>query len=285
MSFFQNNLTIVEEEELVKQIASLATFTRKSLNVVRAEVLRTDIPWTEEYSDYQSGGWWTASLFNHSGNPTDVLIQDGIGVPTSLLETMPCTYKLIEGLGLSIMWARLARLEANSFLWEHVDYVDLEQVERYRLHIPITTNSSARLVIMGRSLNLTVGHLWQLSPVNPHGVCNLYGPARLHIVIDCYENMALRQLIDHRQLSDEEVSRLPSAEDTFLQQAVLGAEKFLSLGFPRVAEHHLLRLFFEYSMPVEMPYDLIIGMYASQGMKEMALSWERRKEIFLGGHL
>lgn len=282
MSSFQNNLIPLEWERPVKQIA---TFTTQSLDEVRAEVLCADVPWTKEYRDYQSGGWWTASLFNQSGDPTDVLIRDsGICTPTSLLDLMPCTRKLLEGLCLSIMWARLVRLQENSFLWEHIDYVDLERVHRYRLHIPITTNSSARLVIMGRSLNLTIGHLWQLAPVNPHGVCNLYGPDRIHIVIDCYENIVLRQLIDQRQLSDEEMLHLPSATDIFLQQAVLDAEKLLKLGLSNVAERHLLRLFFEYSMPIGTPYDLIVGMYASQGMEEMALSWKRKKEIFLGGY-
>jgi hypothetical protein len=270
--------------KIINQVASLATFTLESLDMVREEALRVDVPWIEEYGDHQSGGWWTVSLFNGSGVPTDVQIRDGTCVPTSLLQSMPRTRELIEGLGLKVMWVRLARLSANSFLWEHVDYGELEPVDRHRLHIPLITNQSARFVIMGRSMNLTVGNLWRLESINPHGVCNLYGPDRIHIVIDCYEDAVLRRLIEQKQLSNENALCLPSVVDSLLLQVVRDAGKLLDLGFTRAAEFHLLRLFFEYSMPVGMPYDLIVDLYAARRLDEAALSWKNRKEVMLGGY-
>src|SRR5205823_348281 len=80
---------------LIHQIARLKTFTTESLESVRAEVLRAHVPWIEEYGEYQSGGWWTASLFNNSGDPCDIRIRDGNCVPTSLLKEMPRTRELI----------------------------------------------------------------------------------------------------------------------------------------------------------------------------------------------
>jgi hypothetical protein len=271
----------MSNEELMNQIARLTTIPPESLAQVRSEILRVDVPWMEEYAEYQSGGWWTASLFNDSGDPADVRIRDGRCVPTSLMRGMPATRELVEGLGLRLMWARLARLSTNAFLWEHVDYNELQQVPRDRLHIPLITNSSARFVIAGRSLNLSAGHLWRLAPANPHGVCNYYGPDRIHIVIDCYEDEPMRRLTEQKQLSEDDTLHLPLAEEADLSRASRDAENLLDLGFPRAAEYRLLRLYFEYSMPVGMPYDMIVGLYASRQQAEATL-WEERKRVQLG---
>lgn len=51
---------------------------------------------------------------NELGDATDVTIRDCSAVPTNLLEELPYTARMLEGLGLDIMWARLARLTANN---------------------------------------------------------------------------------------------------------------------------------------------------------------------------
>lgn len=273
---------IANTAQLAEQIARIGPIPRAALDSVCAEVLRADTPWVEHYRDYQSGGWWTASLLNDSGDPGDVQIRDGAGRATTLLRSMPRTQELIEGLGLKIMWVRLAKLTSNSFLWEHVDYRELREAPRYRLHIPLTTNSSARLVIAGRSLNLTVGHVWRLAPVHPHGVCNLYGPDRLHIVIDCYENSALHTLMAQSELRDEEAPLLPTADESTLQRAVREAGALLDLGMPEAAEQTVLRLFFRYSLPAGRPYDLLAELHAERGLAEAAVSWKQRRTALLG---
>jgi hypothetical protein len=271
-----------DNQGLAAQVARMAPIPPEVANLICAEIQRVELPWIEEYGEYQSGGWWTVSLFNDSGDPAHVRIRDCAGTPTTLLDTMPRTRAFIEGLGLDIMWARLARLAANSFLWEHVDYGELDHSRRHRLHIPLATNSSAQLVIAGRSLNLTVGHIWRLTPANPHGVCNFYGPDRIHIIIDCYEDEALRRLLAAVQISDQEAPLLPQADGFVLSEELRGARQLLQLGFAESAERSLLRLFFKYRMPKGTPYDLIVDMYLSQGMEDAAMSWKRRKQILLG---
>lgn len=119
---------------------------------------------------------------NASGNPADVQIGDCTPVETSLLTAMPQTRAFLRGLGLDYMWVRLAKLGTNSYLWEHRDYTELDQVERYRLHVPVLTNSSALLVTGGSSVLLTSGGIWRLTPTYAHGVCNLLGPERIHLI-------------------------------------------------------------------------------------------------------
>lgn len=112
--------------------------------------------WVSGYSRFQSGGWGTLSLLNDTGNARDVTIGDADPVPTDLLQRMPTTRALLGELGLKYMWARLALLGAGSYLWEHRDYQEdeLTDAERHRVHIPITTTSSAFLVLGGSGEHL-----------------------------------------------------------------------------------------------------------------------------------
>ncbi|MFV2197792.1 aspartyl/asparaginyl beta-hydroxylase domain-containing protein [Nocardiopsis sp. LOL_012] len=109
------------------------------------------------YSRFQSGGWGTLSLLNDTGHARDVTIGDTTTArPTDLLGRMPTTRALLDELGLEYMWARLALLEAGSYLWEHRDYQEdgLAQTERHRVHIPLATASSAFLVLGGSAVHL-----------------------------------------------------------------------------------------------------------------------------------
>ncbi len=123
---------------LAGQIAQLDAVDSVQLERMRHEALTARAPWKAEYGAYQSGGWLTTSLMNASGDAADVTIGDCAARPTDLLSQMPATAALLAELGLDYMWVRLARLEANAFLWEHRDYDELDQIERHRLHIPCT---------------------------------------------------------------------------------------------------------------------------------------------------
>ena len=182
-------------EDLINQISCVKKIDLVDIEIIYSEIIQANINWIDEYTDYQSGSWSTTSLFNPSGKATDVIICDGKGIPTSELSAlMPFTYEFICKLNLNIMFARIAKLSANSFLWEHIDYTELNNEKRYRLHIPLVTNSSALMVISGLALSLQPGYIWLLEPTEPHGVCNYYGPERFHLIIDCYNNNTLNEL-------------------------------------------------------------------------------------------
>jgi hypothetical protein len=101
---------------LVDQIAVIDELEPKVIEPWREEYSSRQILWVREYSEYGSGDCLTKSLVNELGDATDVTIRDCSAVPTNLLEELPYTARMLEGLGLDIMWARLARLTANSFL-------------------------------------------------------------------------------------------------------------------------------------------------------------------------
>ncbi|MBT2456809.1 aspartyl beta-hydroxylase, partial [Streptomyces sp. ISL-86] len=61
---------------LAGQIAQLDSIDSAQLERMRHEALTAPAPWKAEYSAYQSGGWWTTSLMNASGDAADVTIGD-----------------------------------------------------------------------------------------------------------------------------------------------------------------------------------------------------------------
>ncbi|MGH3874188.1 MAG: aspartyl/asparaginyl beta-hydroxylase domain-containing protein [Pseudonocardiaceae bacterium] len=266
----------------LRQVARLDRLDPGLLERLRHEALTVPFEWVTEYGQFQSGGWWTLSLLNDSGVPTDVTIKDCDPVETTLLQGMPVMRRFLSSLGLRYMWVRLARLGPNSFLWEHRDYAELNESERHRLHVPLVTNSSAALVTGGVKIQLRAGYLWRLAPTHVHGACNLFGPDRLHLILDCYGDEGATWTTADAQLSETEVVQLPTATKSQLDKHLATARGLASLGYERSAEKHLLRLFYEYRLPEGCVYDLIASLYDSLDRATEAESWRAAKTILLG---
>ncbi|MFF9352100.1 aspartyl/asparaginyl beta-hydroxylase domain-containing protein [Streptomyces sp. NPDC014734] len=176
--------------EVLGQVARLTGLEESTVEQMRAEALEAPTRGVVAYGEYQSGGRWTTSLMNRSGDPHDVVIGDGRPRPTSLLEEMPATARLLDSLRLDFMYVRLARLEPHSYLWEHRDYAEPRETGRRRLHIPLVTNPSAVLVTAGARVHVAAGALWRQTPSQAHGVCNTTGPDRFHLIADAYADDA-----------------------------------------------------------------------------------------------
>ncbi|MEV6865412.1 aspartyl/asparaginyl beta-hydroxylase domain-containing protein [Streptosporangium subroseum] len=267
---------------LAEQVACTGIIDADVLERVRHETLTIPDGWVAQYGEYQSGGWGTLSLLNDTGVASDVTITDCEPVETGLLASMPATRQLLADLGLRYMWARIARLDAGAFLWEHRDYGELKAVERHRLHIPIVTSPSAYLVLGGAAVHLAAGNIWRLTPTFAHGACNQHGPIRIHLILDCYAGPELADLTADQQLPASCVRPLPPLDGELLQQQVTRALSLAQLGYTQAAEEHLLRLFFQYALPEGHTYDLITDLYDAIGDTQTAEVWRSRKSVLLG---
>lgn len=272
--------------DLGEQVACAAPLDAALLERVRHEVLTIPGDWVRGYSRYQSGGWGTLSLLNGTGDAHDVTIGDTDPVATDLLARMPTTQALLDELGLDYMWARLALLEAGSYLWEHRDYqeAELADTERHRIHIPIVTAGSAVLILGGNAVHLSAGRIWRLTPTFAHGACNAHGPARIHLILDCYASPALHALRGGEHLPPECLRALPAADKEQLAEHAAAARHLARLGYPEAAEEHLLRLFFQHRLPEGTVYDMVIALHRERGAAEAAESWREHKRIVLGPH-
>ncbi|MFI9210355.1 aspartyl/asparaginyl beta-hydroxylase domain-containing protein [Streptomyces sp. NPDC053253] len=268
------------DSALSGQIVQMDRLDGGLIERMRHEALTAPAPWRAEYGEYQSGGWWTTSLMSPSGEADDVKIGDGAARPTGLLKHMPATAGLLKELGLQYMWVRLARLEPNSFLWEHRDYDELSEAERYRLHIPLNTNSSAFLVTGGKKVHMAGGRIWRLTPTYAHGVCNMLGPARVHLIADVYADGAYERLASRAQ-EPSGAELLPQASETELAEHVASARRLAGLGYVEAAEQMLLRLFYSHALPEGSTYDLIAGLHSALGDEESSRRWTAAKSKLL----
>ncbi|WP_306357567.1 MULTISPECIES: aspartyl/asparaginyl beta-hydroxylase domain-containing protein [unclassified Nocardia] len=276
-------MTTVFVAGLIDQIASIGSVDMGMLDRLHHEALTIPMheDWVAEYGPYQSGSWFTTSLMNDSGVPRDVRIADCTPKATSLLDRMPATRAYLQSLGLRYMWVRLARLGPNGFLWEHRDYDDLEKVERFRLHVPLVTNSSAALILGGARIHLRPGRVWRLAPTHVHGACNLLGPDRLHLILDCYRDIAFDALTADSSL-EADVLQLPEPDAREIDSHSERARSLIRLGYLDAAEKHLLRLFYRYTLPEGTVYDLIASAYEEVGRPDKARAWRKDKVTLLG---
>jgi hypothetical protein len=268
--------------ELIHQLSRVAMIDSSMLQRLQQEVLTIAESWTRVYTDYHSGGWWTLSLLNNTGNPRDAMIEDCVPIETTLLHKMPITKTFLRSLGLKYMWVRLAKLEPNSFMWEHCDYQDLSQVQRFRLHVPIITNPGSTLIINNSKVHLEAGYIWKLNPIHRHAAGNFGSEARIHILIDCYVDSTLRNLLQSEQLDGACVVSLPVPAGITLEHAVELCGSLARMGYTTLAEHHLLKMYHLYRLEHGGAYDLVSQMYESihdQRRKEL---WQNNKTKFLG---
>ncbi|MGW5353369.1 aspartyl/asparaginyl beta-hydroxylase domain-containing protein [Streptomyces sp. NPDC004031] len=265
---------------LAGQVARLTDLDPVELEAVTAEALAADRG-VVEYGDYQTGGWWTVSLLNHSGDPHDTVIGDGRPRSTTVLDRMPATKAFLARLDLDLMYVRLARLSAPAYLWEHRDYAELRETGRHRLHIPLVTNPSAVLVTAGCQIHMAPGALWRLTPTVAHGVRNTTGPDRLHLICDVYTTGAYADLAAQPLLDDGDAAVLPELTGADRERLLDDAARLVGLGFTDQAEQHLLRVFFGFAAPEGTGYELVAELHARGGDSERAQHWRETADRML----
>ncbi len=252
---------------------------------MREELVLACIPWEASYREYQSGGWFTAPLMNRSGLNSERVISDGSGRSTELMVQFRTTKGYLDSLGLSIMCVRLAKMQPGACLFEHVDYEELLKVPRFRLHIPLITNPAARLILGQESVHLSAGRVWVLDPKIGHASINGGLHDRVHLLIDCYCNPVLEDLLS-QQADQFEVVPKPKLSVSAKKKILRTSTALLVSNQLELAEIHVLKTYHSYSLSPGSSYDLLIELYAQQSephLMERKSFWLARKSLYLGG--
>lgn len=208
--------------------------------------------WQEPYPEYASAGLKVATLLNPTGEQENFDYRDcKKPVATPLLDELKAIGQFFEKSKLHIMGARLLRLEPNTFLHEHRDFIYLEEVERYRLHMPIITNARAHIVSPDVNVHFKAGYLWKLDPKNTiHSACNFGGEPRIHLMIDCYMNDALKDLLNGQFLDEDACTVKPAFTSEDKETAFAIASQIISQGKENLtkAEEIILALFCRFNL-------------------------------------
>lgn len=241
----------------------------------------TGLPWAPQYGPYQNGGWHTCSLMNPAGRSSENVIADGLAQPTELMEQFPQLKKFLDSSHLKLMWVRLAKMSPDAALWEHVDYTELNAVKKFRIHIPIKTNSDAVLVFPGQAVHIACNHIWLLDPHSlRHAAVNRGSSNRVHLLLDVYADESLERLIANGQPIGQ-VCQLPTLSASQRTNLIERAARLAKLGFLTAANQLLLKSFLNYDLGAESSYDLLVELYSSDSLKGTE-NWTEIKNAHLG---
>jgi len=201
-------------ESLMKELA-LEPFTE---DLTGAAEFLDNLDFTKVKTKYTKGKDWTAiSLYGYGPKITDILkpgvLKSSVQIDeklqwTSLKTATPLqpVFKLLENLPCEFERARFMKLEAGKIIGRHSDKIDkdlgFDDGQIVRIHVPIRTNSDVVFSLyesprakVAYEYNLKTGHYYYMDVTKPHAVRNMSDVDRIHLVVDCYVNDALRTLI------------------------------------------------------------------------------------------
>jgi hypothetical protein len=186
------------------------------------------------------------------------------------------------------MWARLLRLEPGAYLWEHTDYgaANLRRTERLRLHVPVVSNPHAVLVFPCHTVHLAVGHWWKLTAdAERHGACNFGTAPRLHVILDCYVDAALRGWLLEQSLDSCHVREKPWLTPARRMALSVKAHGLLRAGRTAEAESMLRRAVHHYALGATSSYDLLVELFERAGDPARAEHWREQRRVFLNANV
>ncbi|MBY0358627.1 MAG: aspartyl/asparaginyl beta-hydroxylase domain-containing protein [Candidatus Obscuribacterales bacterium] len=270
---------------MLAYISQLKTIGSTTLDSLVSQLKTAAIDWSEPYPEYASDGLKVATLLNPTGQQNNFDYRDCENpAATPLLKELTKFQDFFQASGLQIMGSRLLRLDPGTFLHEHRDFVYLEDRLRLRLHLPLITNDQAFITTPGKNIHFKRGYLWKLDPkATVHSACNFGSEVRIHLMLDCYDNQALRNLVDGEDLDEDCQFALPLLDKTSKNSLLAQAQQELDAGRLKVAEEILLRSFCQFNLGTTTSYDLLFELFqANQAYSSRIEYWqERLKEVYM----
>lgn len=160
--------------------------------------------------EQSTDGWDVLPLRSAAGSPnrTDPGPSDLVGyLDTPLLGEAPYLASVLSDLRLPLRAVRLMSLEPGKSVGEHIDGCGLSE-GWVRLHLPITTNDNAAIVLGGKEHRWQPGELWYADFGRPHSVYNRGTHRRVHLIIDSFVDSAFLDLVPPDVLPHVDLSEM-----------------------------------------------------------------------------
>lgn len=160
------------------------------------EVINT-FEFNKSYSEYSIGDWRNCVLWNESGNHNDTIFNDyeGLPKPTALGKRTQYISSLVEET-FNLEYLRWVRIFAvkSGMLRPHRDYLEFENQEFSRCHIPIQTDESSMHTERNQVFNMRKGEVWYLDASVPHSACSFSGIDRMTVNLDFFSDIPFEKL-------------------------------------------------------------------------------------------
>ena len=201
---------------LMKELMIEAYQDTSILNSVAANLDNLDFKRVK--TKYVKTGWDALSLHGYGKHPLDILkpgvLKSSVKVDTKLQwttlkdnKTMKPILDILDKLPCEFERVRFMRLEAGKNIGKHTDKIDkdigFDDGDIIRIHIPIRTNDDVIFTLYentrdkaGTEYNLKTGHYYYTDVTKAHAVRNTSNIDRIHLVADCYSNVAMRALLN-----------------------------------------------------------------------------------------
>jgi mannose-6-phosphate isomerase-like protein (cupin superfamily) len=189
---------------------------------MQAEVAAlTDKYWKEHYNKkHYEGGWQILALRSFNGDPGNTFSSHTTVMQyadTPLLAACPCIQRVLAQLPGTKTSVRLMNLEAGAHIKEHTDQdISFEEGEA-RIHIPIQTNNRLAFFVEDEQIVMREGECWYLNLQLRHRVRNDGDTNRIHLVVDCLVDEAVKQLFNSDAVLQRKMIDAPTPAPVNLQ--------------------------------------------------------------------
>ena len=166
-------------------------------------------------TNHYEGGWTVLSLRAPGGDPENIAgdaMGKGAYADTPLLDHTPALRSLLESLPCPLLSARLLQLAPGSVIKEHRDPELSFEAGEARLHFPLFTHPHIDFTIDGERIQMQEGQCWYINANLPHRVSNPGPSGRIHLVVDCTVNEALKDLFARSERQYSTTGTIPDSQ-------------------------------------------------------------------------
>ncbi|MGB7337427.1 MAG: aspartyl/asparaginyl beta-hydroxylase domain-containing protein [Phototrophicaceae bacterium] len=250
------------------------------------EIIKT-LPFNKSYSEYAIGDWRNCVLWNQSGNHEDTIFNDyeGLPQPTALGKQTRYLSSVIEStFNLEYLrWARIF-LVKSGMLRPHRDYLEFEDQDFSRCHIPIQTDESSMHTENENVFNMRKGEIWYLDASVPHSACSFSGIERMTINLDFFSGVPFEKLFKNDSYVADGQPKMverPAMTDEYLESLMDLSTLIHPYNFDEIvgilSKVHYLRV----ANPADT-YDWLIEICKRANQGELHQKAIEMKKYFLG---